>query len=165
MSILNFDATSVQPAQSFDPLPAGDYLVYIKNSDMKPTAAGNGYYLELTLEVLDGPHTGRLIWDRLNLDNPNQKAVEIAQRTLSAICHAVNVLNVSDSAELHDKPLVAKVVIEEGRGDYAPRNQIKGYKASSAGVSAPAPVARPAASVPPPQAAAASAGASRPWAR
>jgi hypothetical protein len=165
MATINFNAAEVTPAQSFDPLPAGDYLVYIKDSDMKPTAAGNGYYLELTLEVLDGPHTGRLIWDRLNLDNPNQKAVEIAQRTLSAICHAVGVLNVSDSAELHDKPLVAKVVIEEPRGDYAARNQIKGYKASSAGVSAPAPAARPVASVPPPQAAAASAAPSRPWAK
>jgi hypothetical protein len=160
---LNFDATQVAPANPLDPVPAGDYTVCIVDSEMKQTSSMNGYYLQLTLEVLEGEYAGRKIFDRLNLDNPNRQAVEIAQRTLSAICHAVGVMQVSDSAELHDKPLVAKVVVKPPRGEYGPSNEVKGYKASSAGVSAPAPTQRPQAQVPPP--AAASAGASRPWAR
>ena len=163
MSLLNFDATAVAPANPLDPVPAGDYTVCIVDSEMKPTSSGNGYYLQLTLEVLEGEFSGRKIFDRLNLDNPNRQAVEIAQRTLSAICHAVGVLQVQDSAQLHDKPLVAKVAVRAARGEYGPSNEVKGYKASSAGVSAPprVPAAAQAAAATAPAAAAAS----RPWAR
>jgi len=34
------------------------------------------------LDILDGQHKGRKIFDQLNLVNPNPTTVEIAQRTL-----------------------------------------------------------------------------------
>jgi len=157
---LNFDASAVAPASPMDPVPAGDYLVYISDSEMKPTAAGTGYYLQLTLDIIEGEFAGRKIFDRLNLDNPNQQAVEIAQRTLSAICHSIGVMQVADSAQLHDKPLIAKVVVKPPRGEYGPSNEVKGYKSASGGT--PVPVRAQAPMPPPPPAAAA---ASRPWAR
>jgi len=161
MATLNFNVEQVEPAKTFDPLPPGDYLVYIKDSDLVATKAGNGHYIAMTMEVLEGEHAGRLLWENHNIDNPNQQAVEIAKRNISAICHAVGVM-AKDSSELHDKPFIVKVEIETKVG-FSPRNQIKGYKAAGAG--APAPAARPVASVPPPQAAAASAAPSRPWAK
>ena len=88
-NLTGFDANSVNPATDFEPLPAGKYLAIITDSEMKPTKSGSGNYLELTFQVIDGPFKGRMLWSRLNLDNPNAQAVQIAQGELSAICRAV----------------------------------------------------------------------------
>lgn len=127
----NFDANNVDPQQAYDPLPAGEYVAAITESDMVATKSGTGEFLAMTLEVLEGPYQGRKLFDRLNLDNPNPKAVAIAQSTLSAICHAVGVLNVSDSQQLHDRPMLVKVKVKPADGQYEASNEIKGYKATN----------------------------------
>lgn len=126
-----FDASNIDPTPRFDPLPAGDYNVIITASEMKVTKDGTGEYLELTLEVQDGEFAGRKLFDRLNLNNPNRKAVEIAQRQLAQICHAVGVLQVTDSEQLHFRPLVAIVKVRPADGQYDAANEIKGYKAAA----------------------------------
>ena len=88
----NFDANNVDPATDFEPLPAGKYMAVITASEMKATKAGSGHYLELTFQIIDGPLKNRLLWSRLNLDNQNRKAVQIALGELSAICRAVGVM-------------------------------------------------------------------------
>ena len=119
-----FDASQVDPNQPHETLPPGEYRVQIISSEMRVTKAGTGQYLFMELEILDGVMAGKKLFDRLNLVNPNRQAEEIAQRTLSAICHAVGRMQVTDSEELHFKPLVVKVVVDkEGY------NQTKGYKA------------------------------------
>lgn len=124
-----FDANSVDPsAPRGEVIPAGEYLVQIVKSEMNPTKAGTGQKLDLELEVLDGPMKGRHLWDMLNLVNPSQQAMEIAQRALSAICHAVGVLQVSDSEQLHFKPMIAVVKVKPAEGNYAAKNEIGGYK-------------------------------------
>ena len=122
-----FDANQVDPASNFDPLPAGKYLAAIIESEMKPTKAGNGNYLALTFQVLDGPHKGRMLWARLNLDNPNATAVQIAQAELSAICRAVGVLVPHDSVELHNLPLVISVRCKKRLDTGEITNEIGGY--------------------------------------
>ncbi len=77
---------------SFDVVPAGEYEAVITDSEMKSTLAGTGRYLNLTLQILNGPCQNRKVFDKLNLDNPSDKAVQIARGTLSAICRAVGVL-------------------------------------------------------------------------
>ena len=112
MANLNgFNANNVKPSQSFDPLPAGKYLATITASEMLPTNNGNGQFLKLEFVVAEGEHKGRKLWSRLNLNNPSAQAVEIAQRQLSAICHAVGVLEPRDSVDLHNLPLMVKVKI------------------------------------------------------
>lgn len=128
-----WDATNVPPQNSFEPLPAGWYPVIISDSEFKPTKSGEGQYLHLVFTVIEGPHENRKIFDRLNLDNPNQTAVEIAQRALSAICHAVGVLTPRDSAELHDKPLEIKISVRPAKGEFEPSNEVKGYRARGGG--------------------------------
>jgi hypothetical protein len=123
-----FNANTVEPSESFDPIPAGEYLCVITASDEKPTKAGNGSYLELEFEVIDGPYKGRKLWDRLNLANPNELAVKIARATLSAICRAVGVMEPKDSCELHDLPLFVKVRVEKRADTDEPSNVIKGYR-------------------------------------
>ena len=157
-----FDANAIAPAQDLEPIPSGEYLAHIIDSDMKPTKNGLGQYLELTYEVTDGPYKGRKLWARLNLDNPNAKAVEIAQRDLSAICHATGQLQVSDSQQLHYKPHVVRVEYVKADGDRRTRdgNEIKAYKRADGFSAAPQQVQR--ASAP---AANAPAGGPPPWAQ
>jgi len=146
-----FDSTQVNPDTGFDPLPAGDYIAMIIDSAMKPTKNGAGQYLELTLQVVDGPYAQRLLWDRLMLDHPNNKTVEIAQRKLSAICHAVNVLKVQDSTQLHNIPLKVRVKFVDDP-QFGPKNEIGGYKpASGAQVGNAQPVYHAPATQPAPQ--------------
>lgn len=161
-----FDASKVDPTPTFETLPKGDYPVMVVDSEMKPTKNNDGQYLQLSVEVVDGPYKGRMVFDRLNLVNKNAKAVEIAQRQLSQICHAVGVLAVRDSSELHNKPMIAYVDVEaggpkEGGGTYGDKNVVKSYKPWTAGT--PAPTAKPAAA--PAAVAPAAAGSPPPWAR
>ena len=148
----NFDASKVDPASSLDPIPAGKYLAAIVASELRPTKSGSGHYLELTFEIAEGQHKGRRLWARLNLDNPNPQAVQIARGELSAICRAVGVLQPRDSAELHNLPLSIKVACRRRDDTDEISNEVKGYERREAAFSgvATAPGATP--SVPAPQA-------------
>ena len=150
MANLNgFDANNVEPAAGFDPIPTGKYLAIITETSMKPTKSGVGNYLEITFQVIDGEFKGRLLWSRLNLDNPNATTVKIARAELSAICRAVGVMAPKDSIELHNLPLVITVGCKkrDDTGDLT--NEIKGYEAKQHVAPAPAAGAATPGSTPP----------------
>lgn len=141
MAELNFNATGIDTTSTYDPVPAGEYPVIITESEVRDTKNGLGRYLNLTLEIQGGQFQGRKLWDRLNLWNNNAKAVEIAQRQLAQACHAVGLLQVADSSELHFKPMIAIVRVSNEPGQN-PQNEIRGYKPAG-GVAAQAPAATP----------------------
>ena len=149
-NLYGFDASKVEPSATFEPLPAGKYLAAITESEMKPTKAGTGQFLQLTFQILEGPHKGRFVWSRLNLDNPNATAVQIAQADLAAICRAVGVTQPKDSHDLHNLPLVINVRCKKrpDTGDIS--NEISGYLRKE---------------TPPPAASAPVAGSTPPWKR
>ena len=139
-NLAGFDASQVPEQQEFSALPEGQYVVIATASEMKPTKSGTGQFLQFTFEVLDGPQKGRKLWARLNLVNPNQIAVDIAQRELGAICRAVGVIKPSDSAELHNKPMLITVAVEiDDRKRES--NIIKKYESVGPGAAAAAPAA------------------------
>ncbi|OYU73151.1 MAG: hypothetical protein CFE32_21725 [Alphaproteobacteria bacterium PA3] len=92
---------------------------------MRPTRNGNGEFLSIAMDILEGPLQGRKAFDQLNLINPNPTTVEMAQRTLSAICHATGELHVSDSEDLHFKPMTIRVSIRKPKDGGQERNQIR----------------------------------------
>ena len=132
MELNGFDANNVDPAQSREPIPAGWYKAVITESEEKPTKAQTGSYLQMTVEVIDGEHAGRKAFERLNLNNPNATAVEIAQRTLSSICRAVGVMTPRQSADLHDKPFMVKIKVKPAKDGYDASNDIAEYAATNA---------------------------------
>lgn len=128
---LNFDANQVAPNTGYEPVPEGWYNVAISESEMKPTKDGNGAYLQLKMSIIDGPHTGKPIFVRLNLQNQNQTAVDIAYGELSAICHATGVYQVADSSQLHGIPFQVKVNVRKStddKGNSIESNDVKAYK-------------------------------------
>ncbi|MBT6485277.1 MAG: DUF669 domain-containing protein [Planctomycetaceae bacterium] len=122
-----FDANTVEPSTDFEPLPADKYEAIITESEFKPTKAGTGRYLQLTFQVIEGQYKNRFLWARLNLQNPNDTAVKIAQSELSAICRAIGVTTPRDSVELHNLPLVIRVRCKTRTDTGEMTNEIKGY--------------------------------------
>lgn len=145
MATFNFNAASVIPAapRAFEPLPAGDYELVVTGSDVKQTKQGNGHYIELEMQVISGEFSGRRIWERLNIDNPNKQAEDIAKGALAALCGAVGIVDMTDTAQLHDVPFQARIEID--RKD-ATRNRVMGYLsgAKPAPKAAPSPAPAPA---------------------
>lgn len=137
-----FDATTVEPNKPFELLPPGRYVVQIVNSEMRPTKDGMGQLLWLELDVLEGECAGRKLFDRLNLVNANPTTVEIAQRTLSAICHAVGKMQVDDSEQLHLIPLIADVRVQPPKNGYDAQNTLR-YLPLEQQRPAPRPVVAP----------------------
>lgn len=137
MANLNgFNANEVEPTTAFDPLPAGKYVAAITNSQVKPTKNGDGSYLELEFEVLEGDFRGRKVWDRLCINHPNATTVKIARGNLSAICRAVGVMQPRDSVDLHNLPLVITVKCKKRQDTGDITNEVKGYAAKSTSVAA-----------------------------
>lgn len=127
MAELNFDSNTVDPRDSFAPLPNGWYQGEITKSESRQNKAGTGSYLQLEIKIMGPTHEGRIIWDRLNLNHPKENVVEIAQRTLSSICKATGVLTVKDSSELHGKPFAIKLKVRAETADFDASNDVKGY--------------------------------------
>lgn len=154
-----FNPSSVEADErSFEPMPPGSYTFEVVESTIKPTKAGTGEYIELTLRVVDGQFENRRLWERINFKNDNAKAQDIGQRQLKALCDACGINGLDDTQQLHGILFSGRVVIEQDKtGQYGPRNTIKSFAPYGA---APAP----AAPAPAPRAAAPAAGA-RPWQR
>jgi len=127
MATLNFNANTVEPSADFEPIPPGKYLAAITESEMKPTRSGQGQYLQLTFQIIDGPYRGRYLWARLNLQNTNPTTVQIARSELSAICRACGVMTPQDSTELHNLPIVVHVMVKKREDTGELTNVIKGY--------------------------------------
>ena len=163
-----FDSSTVAPAEARAVLPPGDYVAQIVRSEMKENSKRTGSFLEIELDIMDGAHAGKKLWDRMNLVNTNQQAADIAARTLSAICHSTGQITVSDSDQLHFKPMLVKVAVRPAGPDKGgvlreAQNEVKGYSATNG--------ARPAAGAGVAHAASAGAGAAAgggkapPWRR
>lgn len=147
-----FNAHIVDPSQPVSMLPVSDqngHPVIIVSSEFKPTKNDqNSGFLELMLQIIDGPHKGETGAYRLNLFNANAQAVDIASRQLSALCHVTGQMMLSDSSQLHNIPFRAIVGMQKkatpDAPDYTQVNgvlDINGNKPGKAGQ--PAPQAAP----------------------
>src|SRR5579872_2010245 len=111
--INGFDANEVEPNVDFATVPAGRYHVMITESGWEENSKKTGRFIKMTMQIVEGEHKGKPLYDRLNLENPSEKAVQIAKGTLSSICRAVGVLRPRDTSEFHNLPLLGRVDLEE----------------------------------------------------
>jgi hypothetical protein len=56
MDLTGFNALEIEPATSYEPLPADWYKAVITDTEEKPTKAQTGSYLQLTIEVIEGQY-------------------------------------------------------------------------------------------------------------
>lgn len=120
MVMLNgaFDATQHQPIDR-SIMPAGEYTATITKTEAKENRNSQGSHLNVEFTISEGPHKGRKVWTNLNCWHPSQQASQIAWAELSAIAHAVQVLNFQDTTALHNIPLIIQIIInQQGNNEY-----------------------------------------------
>lgn len=133
---LAFDSGQHDDMQSgFDPIPAGEYLAMVVESEVKVTKKKDGEYISLKFKIMEGKYKGRFIWSNLNIINPNPVAVEIAQSELATLCRACGKAVIQDTSELHGVPIKMKVKITPAKGDFPPKNSAIGYSPATLGAS------------------------------
>jgi hypothetical protein len=146
---MDYDPAAVEPGSNLDPLPPGEYVAQIIESDVAPPRSGNGLMLNLTWEVTEGEYQGRKFWQRINYQHTSAQAQLIGQQQLKAICDAIAITgHISDSEVLHGEPCRVRVAIDDKDKSYAPKNEVKSVKPLDAalpnGKSAPQPAQPPA---------------------
>lgn len=148
-----FNSADVPEREDFTPVPPGVYTGMIVASEIKATEAG-GEMIVLEIDIQEGEHAGRKLFERLNIKNDNVKAVDIAFRTLGEIVKAVGKTTIKDTEELHNKRISMEVRVEPGKQKkkngklvfeedgttpvmYGPSNAIKKFLPVSGSVSTP----------------------------
>lgn len=122
-----FDANEHADLEEFQPLPPGEYLAAIVDSELKDSKSG-GMRLVLRFRVLDGEHKGQNTIVGLNYMNANATAQQIAHRTLASICRAVGRQGIRDSSELHDRPMLVTFKLKPKTEQYGASNEIASVK-------------------------------------
>lgn len=109
----DFDARTVAPSQGGAAHPAGMFDFQITNTYLKENSAKTGAMLVVELTSPAGR-----IENRYNVVNPEPKAVEIAQKELSALCHAVGIFHVAFPKNPDGSPVMnmAGHTLRGGRG-------------------------------------------------
>lgn len=156
MALLNFDASQI-PEASFEPLPAGDYLVWITESDIPTDDQGN-QKVAITMEVIEPQqYAGRKLWDSFTLENyQNPKWAETGRQILATVCRAIGVMSPRETEELHGIPFCVRTEVDTWKDGSIHNKVVARWSTSSQAPplrrSAPKPPAQPAFSRPAPQA-------------
>lgn len=143
----SFNPSKVEEVSTgFDPLPKGIYQINITDSEIKPMNSGNGTILVLKLVVTDGKYANRTLFDNLCVEHRTSPVAQgIAQTRLKQICESIKLKQLTDSVQLHSKPLQVKVDVEldqyqtERSGTAQYRNSIKEYLPVTNAVKQPEP--------------------------
>lgn len=147
-----FDASQFEPSQGGGPHPKGKFPATISNTSIKPTKSGDGGMFEVEFSTQAGN-----IANRYNLWNKEPKAVEIAQKQLSALCYATGIFKLdfrNDGAALRGAKLIIEVDDQKNK-DGTPNGYVEVKKVYDAngnepGKQTPAPATQPQQAAPAP---------------
>jgi hypothetical protein len=140
--------------RSYDPVPPGWYAARIHSAEVKATKAGNGQYIKVRYDIVGPAHQGRVIFGNLNIRNPNAKAEQIGRQQLGELMRAIGLAEIQDTDQLIGGTCEIKLDVQAADGEYAARNEVRGWKHGGGGTptpmktEAPTPKA-PAAKAPP----------------
>lgn len=126
MASINFNSNDV-PADEYSLIPAGDYKAVILESSIKPTKSGTGELVAIKVQIVDGEKKGRTLFHNINYKNANPTAEAIGRRELADLTKAVGLVQLSDTAQLHGKPFVARIGIEPAKDGYSESNRVKKF--------------------------------------
>lgn len=128
----------------FTPIPDGWYTGFISEMEYKEKNGKPGEgFLQFSIEIDEGEHKGRQLFDNLNLWDTGEKVQQFVQRKLNTLCLATGQHQINDLNQLLNKRVMIRVKLQEGREvqdentglvkKYEPRNQISTYKALPSG--------------------------------
>ena len=134
MSDLNTDGCYEPGADDFKGnftlLEKGVYFFVIKKAEIKETKKGNGNYLNVEFQVIEGEREDTCVFKKFNLNNPNAKAVAIGKRHLAGLKHAVKIPDLSNEQEFVGCRVWGEVVIKPGNAGYPDQNDVGNFKSA-----------------------------------
>lgn len=107
MPLQDFDARNVQPQQGIGAHPPGIHDAVISHTYLKETKDGQGLMLTVEFSTPAGK-----IDNRYNIYNKSQQAMDIAQKELSALCHAANVYKITYRKNPDGSPIFDQAAME-----------------------------------------------------
>jgi hypothetical protein len=136
-------------SNDFEALPTGPYNVVVQEAEKQVASTGKDM-IKLRVQVTDGPYANRILFNYIVFSQDNPKAMRMTLERLAAFgvtretiaAHRPSISQIADM--LVGQRAIARVDIQKS-GDYAGRNEIKGFKPldGAAPVAAPAPAAQP----------------------
>lgn len=134
MAELHFNPQEHRPSDGTRKLlPEGDYVGIIEEAEVKENSKKNGSYLQVKIQIVSGEHQGEIVYDTFNLQNPSDKAVKVAQESLTALCYALGRVNpISKTEDLIGPSFNFKLKVEpaskgpDGK-EYPPKNLVARY--------------------------------------
>lgn len=79
-----------QAPSAFEPLPAGQHLVLVKEAAYKDNKKGTGRLVAVRFEVVGGPHKGKSVRSHYNIqfhdESANATALRIGRAEFAALC-------------------------------------------------------------------------------
>lgn len=130
----------VDPSSLKTPIPEGEYLAIVAGSEVKRSTNGQSEYIDLTLQIVQGKHEKRLLWDKIHTKNESKKAIDMATLRADEYSQACGLpRRATDSAQWHDIPLVIKVAVyeDEYQGEKSLKNKITKIRSRSGKPPAP----------------------------
>lgn len=123
-SLGNFDPNQYQ--NTYEPLPAGDYLVMISESSID-TLDDGVQKVKVTMEVMQPEqYYSRKAFASYTLESPNARHVEIGRKILANLCRAIGVMAPRETEELHGIPFFVRLAVEQW-DDGSLHNEAKAY--------------------------------------
>ena len=139
----DFDITTVErTSASYGVIPAGVYVAIISKTELVDTKAGDGRYLNVTHQIIEGDYKNRLIWEMVHRVNKNPKTVKQGDEALCMLGEACHTPQFNDSEVFHNIPLLITVKVnaarDNGRGGMWPeKNSIEKWEPLGHGSGAP----------------------------
>lgn len=123
-----FDVSTVEPStDQHELIPAGWVTVGINTAELKVTNNEQGQYIGVDFILIGEFQNGRHIFENYNIQNPNQKAMEIAYRDLSALGRAINVPVIQNTDQLAGRELMIRIVIKKNKKSGEMENNVGAY--------------------------------------
>src|SRR5262249_46211848 len=126
-----FDPSQYTGTEDLVPISPGWYSAQIVEASCKEAMNNSSStYMLGVLEIAEGAHKGRKIFQNVTLTNQTQQAVEIGQRLLTDICNALKTGPLKTLEVLQYKPMKVRVGIKRDKdGVFPDRNQITHVRA------------------------------------
>tara|TARA_B100000214_G_C23809068_1_gene554063 strand:- start:114 stop:533 length:420 start_codon:yes stop_codon:yes gene_type:complete len=128
-----------QEKKTYDPVPAGEYVVALNRVNEKATKNGKGTQVEASFSITEGDYSKRLLFHSFLINHTGSEKSEIAQQIgreqLDKFLKSVGVNGGFESLgydamalePLVGKELLVNAVIEPGTNGYKDRNKIKKF--------------------------------------
>lgn len=105
-----FDPAKEEAAQEFDNIPPGTYRVAVIDSQVKPTKKGDGEYMAVAFQILDGKYKDRRVMTNFNLKNPSEQAMKIGRAEFKRFLETVGVTQALNSENEAHKAIANKTL-------------------------------------------------------